>query len=184
MFWYLDGAKFYIPHRIEYAEQIGNLHQGYYRSLKRQTVLAENLSRLSPAWIYYNISAGLSGTDLRRHERFIHRAQDYRKALMAYMQEQGAFSSISWFTPVNLNNMPSQAGLTESDEDAFFANVTPKQWDDVGPLDLGGMPVFTSGPTWGNVALGGALPDLVYLIFLNMMLFLITGAIFLKSEVR
>ena len=184
MLWYLNGAQFYIPHRIEYAEQIGNLHQEYYRSLKRQTVLAENLSRLSPAWVYYNISAGLSGTDLRRHERFIHQAQDYRKALMAYMQEQGAFSSISWFTSVNLNDMPSQAELTESDEEAFFANITPKSWDDVEPLDLSGMPVFTSGPASGNNALGGVLPDLVYLIFLNILLFLITGAMFLKSEVR
>ena len=184
MLWYLDGAKFYIPHRIEYAEQIGNVHQDYYRSLKRQTVLAENLSRLSPAWVYYNISAGLSGTDLRRHERFIQQAQDYRKALMAYMQEQGAFSSISWFTSVNINDMPSQVGLVASDEDAFFANVTPKSWDDVEPLDLSGMPVFSSGPACGNIALGGAFPDLVYLMILNILLFLITGAMFLKSEMR
>ena len=184
LLWYLDGAQFYIPHRIEYAEQIGNLHQGYYRSLKRQTVLAENLSRLSPAWVYYNISAGLSGTDLRRHERFIQQAQDYRNALMAYMQEQGAFSSVNWFTSVNLNDMPSQAGLTESDEETFFDNVAPRSWDDVERLDLSGMPVFSSGPAWGNVALGGVLPDLVYLMILNILLFLITGAMFLKSEVR
>ena len=184
MHWYLDGAQFYIPQRIEYAEQIGNLHQGYYRSLKRQTVLAENLSRLSPAWVYYNISAGLSGTDLRRHEQFIHQAQDYRRALMAYMQEQGAFSSISWFAAVNLNDMPSQAGLVQSDEEAFFENITPKSWDDVAALDLSGMPVFTSGSAWGNIALGGAFSDLVILIFLNILLFLSTGAMFLKSEVR
>ena len=184
LLWYLDGAQFYIPHRIGYAEQIGNLHQGYYRSLKRQTVLAENLSKLSPAWVYYNISAGLSGTDLRRHERFIEQSQDYRKVLMAYMQEQGAFSSINWFTSVNLNDMPSQAGLVESDEETFFENVTPKSWDDVEQIDLSGMPVFSSGTAWGNVALGGAIPDLVYLIFLNILLFLVTGAMFLKSEVR
>ena len=103
---------------------------------------------------------------------------------MAYMQEQGAFSSISWFTSANLKDMPSQAGLTESDEEAFFENVTPKSWDDVERLDLSGMPVFSSGPVWGNVVLGGVLPDLVYLIILNILLFLITGAMFLKSEVR
>ena len=184
MLWYLDGAQFYIPQRMAYAEQIGNLHQEYYRSLKRQTVLAENLSRLSPAWVYYNISAGLSGTDVRRHEQFIHQAEDYRRTLMTYMQEQGAFSSISWFAPSNIDDMPSQAGLVASDEDAFLANLTPKSWDDVEPLDLSGMPVFTIGPTWGNIALGGAFPDLVYLIFLNVLLFLVTGAMFLKSEVR
>ena len=164
LLWYLEGARFYIPYRIEYAEQIENLHQKSYRSLKKQTVLAENLSRLSPAWVYYNISAGLSGTDLRRHERFIHHAQDYRKALMAYMQEQGAFSSINWFTSVNLNDMPSQVGLVASDEDAFFANITPKSWDNVEPLDLSGMPAFTSGPRVGThrarwCSPGFGLPD-------------------------
>lgn len=103
---------------------------------------------------------------------------------MAYMQEQGAFSTINWFTSVNLNDMPSQAGLAESEEETFFANVPPKSWDDVERLDLSGMPVFSSGPTWGNVVLGGVLPDLIYLIFLNILLFLITGAMYLKSEVR
>ena len=184
MRWYLDGARFYIPRRIEYAEQIGTLHQEYYRSLKRQTVLAENLSRLSPAWVYYNLSAGLSGTDLRRHERFIQQAQDYRKTLMAYMQEQGAFSSIRWFTPVNINDMPSQAGLVASDKASFLADLTPKSWDDVERLDLSGMPVFTTESAWGNAALGGTVSDLVYLVFLNILLFLMTGAAFLKSEVR
>ena len=103
---------------------------------------------------------------------------------MAYMQEQGAFSSISWFAAVNLNDMPSQAGLVQSDEEAFFENITPKSWDDVAALDLSGMPVFTSGSAWGNIALGGAFSDLVILIFLNILLFLSTGAMFLKSEVR
>ncbi|MYK19237.1 ABC transporter permease subunit [Candidatus Poribacteria bacterium] len=184
MRWYLDGARFYIPQRIEYAAQIGDLHREYYRSLKRQTVLAENLSRLSPAWVYYNLSAGLSGTDLRSHERFIQQAQAYRRSLIAYMQEQGAFSSISWFAPGNINDMPSQAGLVASDEDAFLASLTPKSWEDVESLDLSSMPVFTNESAWGNTALGGAFLDLVYLIFLNMLLFLSTSAVFLKSEVR
>ena len=100
------------------------------------------------------------------------------------MQEQGAFSSISWFTPVDLNDMPSQTGLAQSDEKAFLADLTPKDWDDVEPLDLSGMPVFTIEPAWGNIALGGALPDLVYLVLLNILLFLSTGVMFLKSEVR
>ena len=52
------------------------------------------------------------------------------------------------------------------------------------PLDLSGMPVFSSGSAWESTALGGTFPDLVYLIFLNILLFLVTGAMFLKSEVR
>jgi ABC-type transport system involved in multi-copper enzyme maturation permease subunit len=109
MLWYLDGARFYIPLRIEYAERVGRLYRGYYRSLKKQTVLAENLSRLSPGWVYYNVSAILAGTDLGGYERFIKLAGDYRRELMEYMRERGAFSTIRWFTRVNLDELPSQA---------------------------------------------------------------------------
>ncbi len=112
MLWYLDGAKFYVPLRIHYAERIGNLHQEYYRSLKKQTILAENLSRLSPAWTYYNASTILAGTDLGAYERFIKRAQDYRKELMEYMRAQEAFSSIRWFTRAKFDELPSQTEVT------------------------------------------------------------------------
>ncbi len=78
--------------------------------------------------------------------------------------------------------MPSQAGFVKSDEDAFIANITPKNWSDVEPLDLSGMPVFTSGTAWGNAAIGGTFSDLAYLIFLNILLFLSTGAVLLKNE--
>jgi len=112
MLWYLDGTLFYVPLRIEYAERIGSLHKGYYQSLKKQTVLAENLSRFSPGWVYYNTSAILAGTDLGQYEQFIKQAQDYRRELMGYMQEQGAFSTIKYFTRADLNELPSQADLT------------------------------------------------------------------------
>ncbi|HIE30105.1 TPA: DUF3526 domain-containing protein [Candidatus Poribacteria bacterium] len=112
MLWYLDGAKFYVPLRIQYAQRVGNLYQEYYRSLKKQTVLAENLSRLSPAWTYYNASAILAGTDLESYERFIKRAQDYRRELMEYMRGQGAFSSIRWFSRAKLDELPSQVEAT------------------------------------------------------------------------
>ncbi|MFQ6043446.1 MAG: ABC transporter permease subunit, partial [Candidatus Poribacteria bacterium] len=112
MLWYLDGARFYVPLRIRYAERVGNLYQEYYRSLKRQTVLAENLSRLSPAWTYYNASSILVSADLSSYERFIKSARDYRRELMEYMRGRGAFSSIRWFSREKLGELPSQVEAT------------------------------------------------------------------------
>jgi len=108
MLWYLNGTRFYVPLRIEYAERMAEIHREYYRSLKSQTVLAENLSRLSPGWVYCNASAILAGTDIDRYEQFINRAQDYRRELMEYMRGQGAFSTTRYFTSVDLDELPSQ----------------------------------------------------------------------------
>ncbi len=220
MLWYLDGARFYIPLRIEYAERVGKLYRGYYRSLKKQTILAENLSRFSPGWVYYNVSAILAGTDLGSYERFIKRAGDYRRELMEYMRERGAFSTVKWFTRVNLDELPSQAkasyiwrrynldalfdrlfnGSPLSAEErrrldegwkafsdareAVFKRLRLKSWDEVKPLDLNGMPVFTFDRESASSAIRRALPDLAILISLNALLFLGSAAVFLRSEVR
>jgi ABC-2 type transport system permease protein len=198
MLWYLDGAKFYVPLRIQYAERVGNLHQEYYRSLKQQTILAENLSRLSPAWAYYNASAILTGTDLESYERFIKKAQDYWKALMEQMRARGIFSSTQWFTRAKLNELPSQTALTRLQEqlqaseadwpraywNAISEMLPPKSWDDVEPLDLSDMPVFTFQRETALVGIQRAMLDLTILILLNALLFWGATAIFVRSEVR
>ena len=207
MLWYLNGNQFYVPLRVEYAERVADLEQKYYRSLKKQTVLAENLSRLSPGWVYYNTSAVLAGTDLGRYERFIRRARDYRGELMQYIRDQGAFVTLKWFTRVNPDELPSQTELTRQhipdpeawnrgaytakEGDAFNAvrrafseKLTPKSWGEVEPLDLSGMPVFTFKRENAIAAISRALLDLMILILLNALLFLGAAAIFLKSEVR
>ena len=217
MLWYLDGAKFYVPLRIRYAERIGNLHQEYYRSLKKQTILAENLSRLSPAWTYYNASAILAGTDLGTYESFIKSAQDYRRELMEYMRAQEAFSSIKWFTRAKLDELSSQAEATRiwreynlddllnrrfslSKEEQEQLNrgmqavirakrvisdkMTPKSWDEVEPLDLSDMPVFTFQKENALANIQRAMLDLTILILLNALLFWGAAAIFVRSEVR
>jgi ABC-type transport system involved in multi-copper enzyme maturation permease subunit len=202
--WYLDGNRFYVPLSIEYAERMADLEQRHYRSLKKQTTLAENLSRLSPGWVYYNTSAVIAGTDLGRYERFIKRAQDYRRELMEYIRGQGAFGTLKWFTRVNLDELPSQAEIMRDFEgkyydmrthkafeaaksaflEKFSDRLRPKSWDEVEPLDLSGVPVFTFERESAITAIGRALPDLMILILENALLFLGAAAIFLKSEVR
>lgn len=183
MLWYLDGARFYVPLSIEYGERVGDIYERYYRSLRKQTILAENLSRLSPGWVYYNISAILTGTDLGRYEQFIKRAQDYRRELMEYMREQGAFSTIKWFTRAELEELPSQEGINGLDREArgaFLDRLRPKSWDEVGSLDLSGMPVFASERESLIAVIGRALPDLAILVLLNALLFWGAAAFFLE----
>ncbi len=221
MLWYLDGVRFYVPLSMEYAERVGNIYKEYYRSLKKQTILAENLSRLSPGWIYYNTSSILVGTDMGRYEQFIGQAQDYRKELMGYMRGQGAFSTIKWFTRADFNELPSQAvmqaekirisreynmddfmnrkSLSREEQKRFYQGwfsymeayktllseeLKPKSWDEVDPLDLSGMPVFTFEKEGLASIIGRASPNLAILILLNALLFLGAMASFMKSEVK
>lgn len=224
MLWYLDGARFYVPLRIEYAERVGNIHKEHYRSLKKQTVLAGNLSRLSPGWVYYNTSAILTGTGLGRYEQFISRAQDYRRELMEYMRGQGAFTTIKYFSNVNLDELPSQVegaakmarireeynlidtgrrydSLSQAEKErrregvlalmkaeqankAIMDGVKPESWDEVPPLDLSGMPIFTFGKESFIAVIGQALPDLAILLLLNVLLFWGAAVSFLKGEVK
>ncbi|MCD6506274.1 hypothetical protein J7M22_06575 [Candidatus Poribacteria bacterium] len=140
--------------------------------------------------------------------------------LMEYMRERGAFSTVKWFTRVNLDELPSQAkasyiwrrynldalfdrlfnGSPLSAEErrrldegwkafsdareAVFKRLRLKSWDEVGPLDLNGMPVFTFERESASFAIRRALPDLAILISLNALLFLGSAAVFLRSEVR
>jgi hypothetical protein len=66
----------------------------------------------------------------------------------------------------------------------FSDRLRPKSWDEVEPLDLSGVPVFTFERESAITAIGRALPDLMILILENALLFLGAAAIFLKSEVR
>jgi len=62
--------------------------------------------------------------------------------------------------------------------------LTPKNWDEVEPLDLSDMPVFTFQRETALVGIQRATLDLTILILLNALLFWGAAAIFVRSEVR
>jgi len=88
--------------------------------LRRQVALSDNLSRISPAWTYYNAASVLAGTDSNVYTRFMVQARRYRAELIDYSRSKKGFSTLSFFTKMKMDetltfaqlgfSAPSEAG--------------------------------------------------------------------------
>ena len=85
--------------RAQYADRIWQIRKEYLdRNLNRQSLLALNVSRISPASVYYNASAILAETDLGSFWRFMEQTRQYRREWLDYIKDEKIFSSRRWFT--------------------------------------------------------------------------------------
>ena len=146
--------QFLTPLKFQAAEKIGlerlpALEQTRFRRAK----IARNLLRLSPAAMYNLATQAWTGTDLYGVEDFFQAARQYRRTLVNYFYDEGAFSSRQWFA------------------------------SDKGAINLDDLPrfVYQRADLWTNVL--RALPDLQILLLLNVALFLSTFAIFVRQEI-
>ena len=146
--------QFLTPLKFQAAEKIGlerlpALEQTRFRRAK----IARNLLRLSPAAMYNLATQAWTGTDLYGVEDFFEAARQYRRTLVNYFYDKGAFSSRQWFA------------------------------SDKGAIDLDDLPrfVYPRADLWTNAL--RALPDLQILLLLNVALFLATFAIFVRQEI-
>ncbi len=159
-----ESEKF-IPHAIRYhqfltplcldaAEKMGLIRLPTLEQLRfRRARIARNLLRLSPAAMYNLATQAWAGTDLYGVEDFFQTARQYRRTLVNYFYDKDAFSSRQWFA------------------------------SDKGAIDLDDLPrfVYQRADLWTNAS--RALPDLQLLLLLNVALFLLTFAIFVRQEI-
>ncbi len=140
---------------IKYADRIWEMLGGYIeRKGKRNVAIINNISRISPAIVYYNAASALSDTDLENYFSFMDQARSYRKEVISYLIGRGAFSSTKWFT------------------------------DELDKADLSEMPRFTEKERSFSGSLKISLPDITILIILNIMLFMLTYMSFMRYDVR
>ncbi|MDE0467821.1 MAG: ABC transporter permease subunit [Candidatus Poribacteria bacterium] len=146
--------QFLTPLKFQAAEKIGlerlpALEQTRFRRAK----IARNLLRISPAAMYNLATQAWTGTDLYGVEDFFEAARQYRRTLVNYFYDEGAFSSRQWFA------------------------------SDKGAINLDDLPRFAyqRADLWTNAL--RALPDLQILLLLNVALFLATFAIFVRQEI-
>ena len=146
--------QFLTPLRIDAAEKMGLIRLPTLEQLRfRRARIARNLIRLSPTAMYNLATQAWAGTDLYGVVDFFETARQYRRTLVNYFYDKGAFSSRQWFA------------------------------SDKGPINLDDLPRFVyqrAGP-WTNAS--RALPDLHLLLLLNVLLFLATFAIFVRQEI-
>ena len=141
--------------RTQYADRIWQIRKSYLdKNPNRQSLLALNISRISPAAVYYNAAAILAETDLGSFWRFMEQTRQYRREWVDYLRDEEIFSSRRWFT-------------TE-----FEA-----------PFDLSKIPRFKEQREGVDSSLQRAALDILILAVLNVLFFMGAFISFLRYEV-
>ena len=142
--------------RAQYADKVWQIRKAYLdENPNRQSLLALNISRISPTAVYYNTVAILAETDLGSFWRFMEQARQYRREWVEYLRDEKIFSSRRWFTG------------KDSQE----------------PLDLSGMPRFKERGEDIGSSLQRALLDIMILAVLNILFFLGAFISFLRYDI-
>lgn len=183
--WYLAGTKYRIPLELQYVGKIWALYREYNQSMDRQLSLARLLSRISPAWVYYNVSAVLSGTGVENYLRFMDQARRYRQSLIDYAEGNGGLASLLYFTRMTLDDAPTtkeaEEMVKQMGQDRFGKKMM-EYLKNVKPYD--NIPIFqyeSEGIT-GNLV--RTLPDLAILVIMNVILFMIAYVSFMRRRVK
>ena len=141
--------------RAQYADRIWQIRKKYLdENPNRQSLLALNISRISPASVYYNAAAILAETDLGSFWRFMEQARQYRREWVEYLRDEKIFSSRRWFT-------------TEFEE----------------PFDLSSIPRFKEQHESISGSLQRASLDIMILAVLNMLFFMGAFISFVRYDV-
>ena len=140
--------------RAQYADKVWQIRKAYLdENPNRQSLLAVNISRISPTAVYYNAAAILAETDLGNFWHFMEQTRQYRREWVEYLRDEKIFSSRRWFT-------------AESKE----------------PFDLSRIPRFKEqNESIGN-SLQRALPDIMILTVLNILFFMGAFVSFLRYD--
>ena len=141
--------------RTEYADKIWQIRKTYLdENPNRQSLLALNISRVSPTAVYYNAAAILAETDLGSFWRFMEQTRQYRREWVDYLRDEKIFSSRRWFT---------------------------SEFDD--PFDLSRIPRFKEQSEGVGSSLQRAVPDIMILTVLNILFFMGAFISFLRYDV-
>ena len=141
--------------RAQYADRIWQIRKKYLdENPNRQSLLALNISRISPTAVYYNAAAILAETDLGSFWRFMEQTRQYRREWLEYLRDEEIFSSRRWFT-------------TEFEE----------------PFDLSKISRFKEQSEGIGNSLQRATLDIMILAVLNVLFFMGAFISFLRYDV-
>ena len=140
---------------IQYADDVGRLRKEYLiQDPIRQAKLTQQISSFSPAAVYWHTTAILAGTDLDSHLKFMEGARQYRLELIRYLRNRNAFASEAWYNP-----------------EAFTK---------IGGEDI---PLFRERTQSLSASLSRMSLNVGVLMLLNVVFFLLTFLLFLRSDV-
>ena len=140
--------------QIRSAEKVGFVVQQLVAQTSLQQAKSdERFMRLSPASLYMFATAAWAGTDLDSMADYIRAAEAYRHALVDAFHEREAFASLRWFST------------------------------NQGEIDWSILPHFHYERADVSINAQRALPELFLLLCTNIVLFMATFLVFIKTEV-
>ena len=160
-----EKSEPYVPHAQNFYGFIGPLTVNTVErtwlirkpALKTIYVQPANRGRMllkfSPAGLYDAATEAWAGTDLNGTQDFFTAAQRYRQAIVNYFYDEKIFGSRQWFS------------------------------SDQGAVDWDTLPQFSFQRSDIGIHAKRALLDLCLLLMINIILFVITFLIFIRSEV-
>ena len=160
-----EKSEPYVPHAQNFYGFIGPLtvntveRTWLIRKPALETIYVQPADRgrmllkFSPAGLYDAATEAWAGTDLNGIQDFFTAAQRYRQAIVNYFYDQKIFASRQWFS------------------------------SDQGAVDWDTLPQFSFQRSDIGIHAKRALLDLCLLLMINIILFVITFLIFIRSEV-
>ena len=182
--WYLDGSIYGHNLRMDYEDRIWKLYQDYQRKLEKQAGFARALSLISPSWSFYHAGTYVAHTGEAEYLRFLESADRYRSELITYMKNNGGLDSYLLFTRKPVGEFPTARELIELRKSRGEEAVKEIADYKVEPLDLSGMPRFSVPGINFFQMFSSTLPELLILIFFNVIFFLLAWVTFLRADVR
>ena len=142
------------PRIIDTADQTWLIRKQALEDIFVKPALIDRiLLKLSPVGIYDVVTQAWAGTDLKGLQDFFDAARRYQWTVIAYLYDRKAFGSRLWFAP------------------------------DEAVVDWNTLPQFSFHRSSIETNIKRALPDLLLLLITNIVLFIITLLIFIRSEV-
>jgi len=173
---HVEKVRLSMPIILEGHEDIMRQQDQFKQQFIRQRRIASIFIRLLPGHLLKESTSKIAGTHyLERDIRLLSHAKRFRESLIQYIRSKDGFG-LRFFTQMKEEDMRDDwDDYTEEIETRSSPNQYP-------PLDLSDMPTFR--PAQRQVIPNESLVDLMWMFLMNMVLFIIGGLLFSRSEVR
>jgi len=157
-----EAVRGYVPVSIRKVGILDEMFAQYFRYMVAQVEAVRTISRISPTSVYRYACESLAGTGLPHLKEFFRQVRRYREEFLKFILDQDMADEES-------KHMVDPYGSQE-----LFSSK---------PVNFEDIPKFTDREPSPSEALRSALWDVALLAIFNVVLFMLTFASFLRSDV-
>ena len=173
---HVEKIRLSIPIILEGHENIMRQQDQYKQQFIRQRRIAGIFIRFLPGHLLKESTSKIAGTHyLERDIRLLSHAKRFRESLIQYIRSKNGFG-LKFFTQMKEEDM-------RDDWDDYTEEIeTRSSPNNYSPLDLSDIPTFRLAQR--QLVPNESLVDLIWMLIINIILFIIGGLLFSRSEVR